>query len=262
MIHHIDLELASNQHGAPSGTFDRQARARLLISEARRQDRAALDEMDAKRIVSMYGMSVPRSVRVKDTAHLDTRLLDLSAPWVLKLISQDVLHKSDVGGVRVGLTDKAAVLCAMTEMDERCRREGFRLDGFLIEEMAPSGHEIVIGGTRDPSFGQIIMFGLGGVFLEVIRDVSFRICPITPIDAQDMIGELRAADVLAGARGGIKVPEAILVRALMAIGGERGLFAELGTELAEIDLNPIVVSANGAVAVDARFVLSKDRMGC
>jgi len=101
------------------------------------------------------------------------------------------------------------------------------------------------------------MFGLGGIFVEVLKDVSFRICPILPIDAREMIAELRGAPILSGARGGVRVDESQLVELLMMVAGPNGLLEELADDLAEVDLNPIIVSATGAVAVDARLVLAE-----
>jgi acetate---CoA ligase (ADP-forming) subunit beta len=181
----------------------------------------------------------------------------LSPPLVLKLRSAAVLHKSDIGGVRMGLADAASLVAAMTQMEERARNRGVSVDGFLVEETAPPGHEVVIGGSRDPSFGPLVMFGLGGIFVEVLRDVAFGICPITRADAVDMICELRAAPILAGARGGVAVDQARLVDALLAVGGSGGLLLECADEVAELDINPLIVSDRSVVAVDARVVLTR-----
>jgi acetyl-CoA synthetase (ADP-forming) len=226
-----------------------------LIGQARRKGRRALDEPTGKRLLEAYGIAVPRSARVDDPGRLEAALAGLSPPFVLKVVSPDVLHKSDAGGVRLGLPDAAAVREAMRSMTERVVRDGHCLDGFLVEETAPAGHDIVIGGFRDPSFGQVVMVGLGGVFVELLQDVAFRICPITPLDAREMIEELKGAPILAGARGGAHVPVAVVVDALMAFAGEGGLLVELAERFAEVDVNPLIVSAAGAVAVDARFVL-------
>lgn len=230
---------------------------RAMIADARRQNRTTLDEPAGKRILAAYGVRIPRSARVTGPEQLDHALRGLDPPFALKVISPDIIHKSDFGGVELHLSDQNAVRAAMAGMVQRARSDGHRLDGFLVEQMAPAGHAVVIGGLKDPSFGQIIMFGLGGIFVEVMRDVAFRICPIMPIDAQEMIAELRGASILAGARGGIAVPEVVLIDVLMAIGGERGLLLELGDDIAEVDINPLIVSPAGAVAVDARFILTK-----
>ena len=230
---------------------------RAMIAEARRQNRTALDEPAGKRILAAYGVRIPRSARVAGPEQLDNALRGLDPPFALKIISPDIIHKSDFGGVELHLADQNSVHAAMAGMVQRARSDGHRVEGFLVEQMAPPGHNVVIGGVRDPSFGQIIMFGLGGIFVEVMRDVAFRICPVMPIDAQEMIAELRGAPILAGTRGGLAVPEVVLIDALMAIGGENGLLLELADDFAEVDINPLIVSPAGAVAVDARFILTQ-----
>ena len=242
--------------GIASGSLSR-ADISAAMAQARQQNRKALDEFLGKRILAAYGIDVPRSVRIEGPEQLNHAFRDLSAPLVLKVISPDILHKSDVGGVCLDLKDLGAVRKAMDSMGENARSHGYRIEGYLLEEMIPSGHAVVIGGIRDPSFGQLVMFGLGGIFVEVLRDVSFRICPITRRDAAEMIHELRGAPILAGARGGIAVRESILIDALMAVGGKDGLLLELGDQLMELDINPVIVSTTRAVAVDARFVLVK-----
>jgi acetyl-CoA synthetase (ADP-forming) len=123
--------------------------------------------------------------------------------------------------------------------------------------MVSKGHEIVIGGYRDETFGPVMMFGLGGIFVEVLQDVTFRICPITEADAREMIQDLRAAALLKGARGGISVPDEIIVDALLSVGGEQGLFYELTDLIQELDINPLLANEQGVIALDARIVLSE-----
>ena len=148
----------------------------------------------------------------------------------------------------------------MGSMARRLHDEGQRIDGFLIEQMAAPGHAIVIGGVCDPCFGPVVMFGLGGIMVEVLHDVAFRICPITSIDAREMIAELRGSAILFGARGGIAISETILVETLLAVGGADGLLLALPADIVEVDINPLLVSATGAVAVDARFILAPGPM--
>jgi acyl-CoA synthetase (NDP forming) len=131
-----------------------------------------------------------------------------------------------------------------------------RVEGWLIEEMAPAGQEIVIGGLRDPDFGPLVMVGLGGIFVEVLADVSFRICPISRLDAEEMIADLKGAAILNGARGRKPVSVDAIIDVLLKVGGEDGLLMRYGEEIKELDVNPLIVSDNGAVAVDARFILT------
>ena len=124
--------------------------------------------------------------------------------------------------------------------------------------MAPAGHEVVVGGSTDPTFGPVVMFGLGGIFVEILADVAFRICPIAPVDAREMIDELKAVKLLRGARGGLRASEEAIVDTLLKVGGEDGMMLALEGRVTEIDINPLIVSGSGAVAVDARFVLKRD----
>ncbi len=225
---------------------------------ARHRGRCNVDEYAAKQILSAYGVAVPRSIYVEGSDQLGQALDGITPPFVLKIVSPDILHKSDSGGVRLGLMDSDAIYVAMRQMANSASREGYRVDGFLIEETARTGHDMVVGGVRDPGFGPVLMLGLGGIFVEVLRDVAFRICPISRLDAREMVQELKGAPILAGARGNIAISEDSLIDSLMAIGGKDGLLLDLSDELAEVDINPLIVSDTGAVAVDARFILTSN----
>ena len=172
-------------------------------------------------------------------------------------MSPEILHKSDVGGVRVGLVSSEAIVGAIGEMLAVPQIARARRDGFLVEEMAPAGQEIVVGGVRDPQFGPLVMVGLGGVFVEILADVAFRICPITRLDAEEMLDELKGAPLLKGARGRPPASRAAIVDVLLKVGGEAGLLMRHAADIQEADINPLIVSAEGAVAVDARFLLTK-----
>ena len=231
---------------------------RRLFQEARSEGRLSLDEPTGKRILSAYGLKVPRSVRVGNADDLDEALRSLALPLVLKIVSPDAIHKSDIGGVAVGLRDRQSLLDAMRLMEERALRHSCRIHGFLVEEMVPAGTEVVIGGVQDPSFGPVLMFGLGGIFVEVMRDVAFRICPIDRFDATEMIHELRAAPLLSGARGKAPVDEAVLVHTLLSVGGEGGLLLDMASDIAELDINPLIVAGDEIIAVDARIIIKGD----
>jgi acetyl-CoA synthetase (ADP-forming) len=132
---------------------------------------------------------------------------------------------------------------------------GVSVRGFLIEEMAPAGVEVLVGGVVDPVFGPAIVLGLGGIFAEVYDDITTRICPVSQRDVEEMIREIKAAPLLFGARGRPAVDVVALGRVVLAIGGAHGLLLEHAERISEIDLNPVIVSASGAVAVDARIIL-------
>ncbi len=229
-----------------------------LISAARAAKRPALDEQAGKSLLAEFGVVVPRSAAVNDAAGVDAVFARLIAPLVVKIMSPDILHKSDAGGVKVGLKSASEVRNAINAMASSPKIKGARIDGYLIEEMAPAGQEIVIGGLHDPQFGQLVMVGLGGIFVEVLADVSFRICPITRLDAQEMLDDLKGAAILAGARGRKAVSRDAIIDVLLKVGGENGLLMQHADDIAEADINPLIVSENSAVAVDARFILSKN----
>ncbi|MGH8661319.1 MAG: acetate--CoA ligase family protein [Burkholderiales bacterium] len=228
-----------------------------LIAEARAARRAALDELAGKRLLASFGVSVPRSLVVQDAAAAAAACGELRPPLALKVMSPDILHKSDAGGVKLGLNGGADVEDAVRAMMKHPAIENARIDGFLLEEMAPPGVEVVVGGLRDPQFGPLVMVGLGGVLVEVLADVAFRICPILRVDAEEMLDELKGAALLRGARGRKPVSRAAIVDVLLKVGGENGLLMTHGEDIAEADINPLIVSDQGAVAVDARFVLAQ-----
>lgn len=229
---------------------------RSIIAQARAHGRAALDEAAGKRLLAGRGIAVPRFVVVGADDDLDALLAGTTFPVVCKIMSPQVLHKSDVGGVAVGLRDVAEVAAARARMVASDALRAVRIDGFLIEEMAPAGLELVVGGLRDPWFGPMLMVGLGGVFVEVLEDVAFRICPIEAIDAREMLDELAGAALLDGCRGQPAVSRDAIVDVLLRVGGVDGLLMALREDIAEADINPLIVSAHGAVAADARFILA------
>jgi acyl-CoA synthetase (NDP forming) len=229
-----------------------------IIAAARAAKRAALDEESGKKLLAEYGIGVPKTVVVPDASGVAAAVKGLSFPLVAKVVSPDILHKSDAGGVAVGLGDAAAVEAAIAAMAEKPAIKAANVEGYLIEEMAPKGQEMVVGGVRDPQFGPLIMVGLGGIFVEVLADVAFRVCPISRADAVEMLGELKGGALLDGARGTEAVDREALVDVLLKVGGEGGLLTELADDIAEADINPLIVSPKGAVAVDARFILADE----
>jgi acyl-CoA synthetase (NDP forming) len=226
-----------------------------LIAAARTAGRGSLDEQAGKALLAAYGIDVPRSVIVRDAAAAAQAFPTLRAPVVVKVVSPDILHKSDAGGVRVGLASAAKVGAAIDEMAQQPAIRAAKVDGWLIEEMAPPGQELVIGTVRDPQFGPLLMVGLGGIFVEVLADVAFRICPITRLDAQEMLDELKGAPLLDGARGRKPASRDAIIDAMLKLGGEAGLMMSHADAIREADVNPLIVSETGAVAADARFIL-------
>lgn len=231
--------------------------ARTLIARARAAGRLSLDEASGKRVLAEFGVPVPKSAIATSAEDVESVLGGLIAPFVVKVMSQDILHKSDAGGVALRLADAASVSAAIDAMLARREIAAARVDGFLIEEMAAPGREVVIGGIHDRQFGPMLMVGFGGVFVEILKDVAFRLCPITERDARAMLSELRGARLFDGVRGLPAIDKSALLNLMLRIGGEGGLMSTLGDDVAEIDINPVIVGASGAVAVDARIILKE-----
>ena len=226
-----------------------------LVAAAKRAGRNALDESAGKQLLAAHGVQVPQSRVAKGVADVDAVMNGLQTPLVVKVMSPDILHKSDAGGVKINLHSAAEVKAAIEGMLNAPKIKGVRIEGFLIEEMAPAGHELVIGGLRDPQFGPLVMVGLGGIFVEILKDVSFRLCPIARIDAEEMIAELKGAAILKGARGTKPASMEAIIDVLLKVGGENGLLMQHAADISEADINPLIVSDTAAVAVDARFIL-------
>jgi acyl-CoA synthetase (NDP forming) len=230
-----------------------------IIEEASRAGGNALDEAAGKALLAHYGVSVPKTIVVKRADDAARAIAALRFPVVVKVVSPDILHKSDAGGVRVGLGSAAEAVEAIRAMSMLPAISNARVEGWLVEEMAPAGQEIVVGGLKDPDFGPLVMVGLGGIFVEVLGDVSFRICPITRLDAEEMLDELKGAAILEGARGVKPASREAIVDVLLKVGGEDGLLVQNADAIVEADVNPLIVSETSAVAVDARFILDSRR---
>jgi acyl-CoA synthetase (NDP forming) len=228
--------------------------AEAIVARALASRRRALNELEAKRLLACFGIPVPRHVFGRDAQDAAAKAAALKAPLVAKVVSPEILHKSDAGGVALDLADAAAVRHAIEDMAKRPDIAVAPIEGWLVEEMAPRGQEIVIGGLRDPRFGPMVMIGVGGIFVEVFEDISFRICPIEERDAFAMLAELKAAPLLVGVRGRSPLDRAAIVDTLLKIGGHDGVMLRLAG-VAELDVNPIVVGRQGLSAVDARIVL-------
>lgn len=232
--------------------------SQAIIDSARAARRSAIDELSGKSLLGTFGINVPRSAIVTTPQQAAAVAATMSAPYVVKVISQDILHKSDAGGVMLNLADAQAAGEAVRRMSQVPAVAAAEVDGYLLEEMSPQGLEIAIGAVRDAEFGALLMVGLGGIFIEVLRDVAFRICPIDERDAYAMLSELRGAKLLDGVRGTAPVDKRKLVDILLAIGGANGLLETHANDIAELDINPVIATCNTAVAVDARVILTHE----
>lgn len=234
-----------------------------LLDRVATSGATALTEQGGKEVLSRFGISIPRGVRVEldtSTADLSGVVQSLTPPFVLKALATSVLHKSELGAVQLGLQNASDLLTAMQAMRARLDAQGVSLDGFLVEETAPAGTELIIGGQFDARFGPILMVGLGGIFVEIFKDVAYRICPIDRQDAVEMLDALQGAALFDGARGRPALDRGPIIDAMLALAGPDGLFTRFaGQQIAEFDINPLIVSQSGAVAVDARVVLATGR---
>jgi acyl-CoA synthetase (NDP forming) len=236
--------------------------AKQLIDAARQSGLGWLHEADSKRLLAAVGVEVPQFAVARGSHEVATQIAELTGPFAVKVLSHDIVHKSDAGGVVLHVEDAAGVRAAIDAIASQPQVRAARVEGYLVEPMCASGLEVVIGAVHDPQFGPMVMFGLGGIFVEILRDVAFRVCPITREDALSMLDEVRAAPLLQGARGRRAVDREAIVALLLKVGGEAGLLMRHGDEIAEMDLNPVIVHEHGAVVVDARIILAESARAC
>lgn len=227
-----------------------------IIESARSQGRVILSEVEAKQILAEAGIPVVETRLAKTPEDAVAIANELGYPVALKIVSPQITHKSDVGGVRLNVADARAVVLAFEEVVDNARRAvpDAVIEGVSVQRMARPGVEVIIGMTKDPQFGPVLMFGLGGVLVEVLKDVAFRIVPLAPRDARQMIREIKGYPLLEGYRGQPPCDVGALERMLLKLSE----FVDAHPEIAELDLNPVFAYPDGAVAVDARVVLEKE----
>jgi len=228
-------------------------KASSIFRGARRAGRKSLLETEAKAVCAEYGIPVTKFELAKNEAEAVKFAEKIGFPVVLKIVSPDIIHKSDVGGVVVDLKDAESVRAAYGQILKNAKKHDAKakIVGVLVQEMAPASTEVIIGSTKDPQFGPALMFGLGGVFVEVLKDVTFRIAPVTEDEAREMITEVKAYPLLKGYRNTPPVDIDAIVKILLSTSK---LVME-HQEIEELDLNPIMVYEKGAKTVDARIIL-------
>lgn len=222
----------------------------LALGKAIQEGRNLL-EPEAYDLLASYGVPVPPHRPAVSAEEAEAAANEIGYPVVAKIISPDILHKTEAGGVLLNLHDAAAVRAAYEQITERARREKSAVRGVLISRMAPPGTEVIVGVTPDPQFGPVVMFGLGGIFVEVYQDVSFRLIPLAERDAAAMIREIKAFPILQGVRGRKPADLQALTDLLLKI----SRIAQETPEIAEMDLNPVLVYEKGLSVVDARVLL-------
>lgn len=230
--------------------------AASIIGAARGEGRTLLNEIESKQLLEDSGVPVA-SARLATSADEAVALAGRTGyPVVLKIMSEDIPHKSDVGGVALNLNDADAVRSAYERVMSGARnaQPDARIDGVSVQKQARPGTEIIIGMTRDPQFGPVLMFGLGGVLVEVLKDVSFRIVPLEQRDAREMVREIKGLPLLQGYRGSEPADLAAVESLILKVSE----FVQAHPEIDELDLNPVFAYRDGVIAVDARVVLSRE----
>jgi len=230
-----------------------------ILKRVRQEKRTQLTEIESKELLEKAGIPVieTKLARTKKEAISISRRIGF--PIVLKIASPEIIHKSDSGGVKLGLTNVTQVGNAYSEIMSSIRQRfpEIGIQGVAVQKMAHPGVEVIIGMSKDPQFGPVLMFGLGGILVEVLKDVSFRIVPVTRKDAAEMIREIKGYELLQGYRG----QEAASIPSLERLVVNVSEFVEQNPQIKELDLNPIFAYRDGAVAVDARIVLETSAEG-
>ena len=227
-----------------------------IIAAARARGRSQLTEVEAKDLLGAAGVPVAET-RLATTADEAAAAAEaIGYPVVMKIVSPEIAHKSDIGGVVLNVGDADAARATFDQINAAvaAAAPNAELDGIAVQAMVPQGTEVIVGATTDPQFGPVMMFGLGGVFVEVMKDVAFRIVPLERRDAHQLVREIKGFPLLEGARGtdpaDLDALESLILKVSEVV--------EANPEIAELDLNPIFAYPDGAMAVDAHIVLAQE----
>ena len=227
---------------------------RRILDQARAAGREALTAPEARGICEAYGINIPRE-GVATTGEEAVKLASsIGFPVVMKIVSPQILHKTEAGGVLVGVKSADDVAKGFQVILENARRYSAEavIQGVQIQQMLTGGHEVIIGAVTDPAFGKLVAFGLGGVLVEVLKDITFRLAPATSEDALSMLDGIQAAEILRGVRGAKPVDREALASMIQRVSA---LVADF-PEISELDLNPVFATDKGATAADVRVVLN------
>lgn len=227
-----------------------------MFRQARAEGRD-LFEYEAKQLLRDHGVEVPEERVVRNEAELAAAASALGeTPLAMKVVSKDILHKSDAGGVKLNVVGEAAMRDAREAILDACRAydANAEIEGVLVTPMAKKGVEVIVGVIRDPIFGPVLMFGLGGIFVEILEDVAFRAIPLSRHDARSMVEQIKAKRILEGVRGESAVDKEALVDLLLKVSSIVAAYPDLK----ELDLNPVIVNADGYAVVDARVIVDRD----
>ncbi len=226
-----------------------------IFNKAKEEGRSVLTEFESKEVLKQAGIPVVETRLAKTREEAARISREFGFPVAMKIASPDVIHKSDSGGVRLNLNNMKEVKSAYNDIILKVNQQYPHaiLHGVSVQKMLVPGTEVIIGTSKDPQFGPVIMFGLGGIFVEVLKDISFRIIPVDQRDAQEMIGEIKGYLLLQGYRGKEPANIAALVEMILKISN----LVEENPQIKELELNPIFAYGDRAVAVDARILVER-----
>ena len=230
-----------------------RAAVQKVLSQVKSEGRSTLTPDESRVLCDAYGIPLPREGIAHSPSELSRLVIEVGFPQVLKIVSRDILHKTEAGGVIVGVKSSAEALQAYEKIlrSARLYNADAKIDGVLVQQMLTDGHEVIVGALTDPSFGKVVAFGLGGVLVEVLKDVTFRLAPATESDALAMLDGIGAAEILRGVRGGAAVDRLSLAAIIVAVSRIVTDFPEIR----ELDLNPVFAHRAGAAAADVRVLI-------
>ncbi len=251
-LHAMKQETKIENHAVDKKT------ARDIIAKVRADGRTALTEIESKKIFTAYDLPVVRTEIATSEDQAVDMAEEIGYPIVLKIVSPDILHKSDAGGVKVNIKDEASVRSAYQEIlkNAKAYKADADIHGIVVQSMAPWGTEVIVGSVNDATFGATVMFGLGGIFVEVLKDVTFRVAPISEKEAALMLSEIKSAPILDGVRGESPRDKKMLAQTLAQYAF---MITDLADEVQESDANPVLVyeEGKGVQIVDARMILKE-----
>src|SRR5579863_9763210 len=233
-------------------TYDKNA-VRKILDEARAANRAALTAPEARGVCEAYGITIPKEGVAKSAEDAAKLASDIGFPVVMKIVSPQILHKTEAGGVMIGVKSADAAKDAYATILANAKKYDAKAEilGVQVQHMLTGGQEVIIGAVTDPAFGKLVAFGLGGILVEVMKDITFRLAPASNEDALSMLDGIAAAEILRGVRGAAPVDRKALADMIERVGALVSDFPEIS----ELDLNPVFATERGATAADVRIVL-------
>src|SRR5216684_5444469 len=231
-----------------------KAAVRKVLDKAKAEKRDSLTAPEGKLVCDAYDIAVPKEGVARSAQEAGKLAQGMGFPVVLKIVSPDILHKTEAGGVVVGVKSAEEAEKAYDRIISNAKsyKSGARIEGVQVQQMLQGGQEVIIGAVTDPSFGKLVAFGLGGVLVEVLKDITFRLAPASKEDALSMLDGIQAAEILRGVRGAKPVDRGALSNMIERVSA---LVADF-PEISELDLNPVFATDHGATAADVRIVLN------